>query len=123
MITLENWSERMGEDMVLRDFRALTQHSYETAVRQFLQWAQTEPEELNEETVRNYILYLREEKKLSASSINVAVCGLRFFFIYLRKARELRLYDCGARNQIPVAGDSMPCGPSYLPTQTWGSPR
>jgi integrase/recombinase XerD len=82
MITLENWSERMGQDMVLRDFRALTQHSYETSVRQFLQWAKTEPEDLSEETVRSYVLYLREEKKLSASSINVATCGLRFFFTY-----------------------------------------
>ena len=63
MITLDNWSERMGEDMVLRDFRATTQQSYETAVRQLLQWAKAEPEDLSEETVRDYFLYLREEKK------------------------------------------------------------
>jgi site-specific recombinase XerD len=82
MITLENWVERMGEDMVLRDFRASTQESYGVAVRQFLRWAEAAPEDLREEAVRDYILYLREDKKLSASSINVAACGLRFFFTY-----------------------------------------
>lgn len=104
MITLENWSERMGEDMVLRDFRALTQHSYETAVRQFLRWANTEPEELNEDAVRNYILYLREEKKLSASSVNVAVCGLRFFFTYTvpREWPVFGLFRAKIPERLPV---------------------
>ena len=82
MITLTNWNERMGDDMLLKDFRSTTRESYESSVRQFLQWAHLEPEDLSEETVRNYVLYLREEKKLSASSINIATCALRFFFTY-----------------------------------------
>ncbi len=82
MFTLDNWSERMGEDMMLRDLRPATQDSYESAVRQFLRWAKFEPEDLSEDEVRNYILYLREDKKLSARSINVAAYGLRFFFTY-----------------------------------------
>ena len=82
MITLDNWSERMGEDMMLRDLRPTTQDSYESAVRQFLRWAKVEPEDLSEDAVRKYILYLREDKKLAARTINVAAYGLRFFFTY-----------------------------------------
>ena len=75
MITLSNWNERMTADMTLKDFRQATRHSYAMAVRLFLDWAQVEPEALTEEMVRRYVLHLREEKRLSASSINVAACG------------------------------------------------
>jgi len=99
MISAENWCERMGEDMLLRDFRATTRDSYETSVRMFLQWAKGEPEDLREETVRNYVLYLREEKKLSASSINVATCALRFFFTHTLP-RKWPIFDL-VRVKIP----------------------
>jgi site-specific recombinase XerD len=82
MITSENWNERMGEDMVLRDFRPATQHNYEVAVRQFLVWAKVAPEDLSESAVREYFVYLRDGKKLAPRSIQVATCALRFFFAY-----------------------------------------
>jgi integrase/recombinase XerD len=82
MITLKNWNERMSDDMLLKDFRSTTRDSYESSVRQFLEWAKAEPADLSEETVRDYVLHLREKKKLSASSINIATCALRFFFTY-----------------------------------------
>lgn len=99
MITSDNWIERMGDDMALRDFRATTRDSYESSVRQFLRWAKSEPEELSEDAVRNYMLYLREDKKLSASSINVAACGVRFFFTYTLP-REWRVFGL-LRVKIP----------------------
>ncbi len=82
MITLENWAERMSEDMRLHDFREKTQKSYALVVRQFLRHVEREPEEMTEDDLRGYFLYLREEKKAAPSSINVAVHGLRFFFIH-----------------------------------------
>jgi integrase/recombinase XerD len=82
MITSKNWYEHMSEDMVLKDFRSTTRESYESAIRLFLEWAKVEPLALSEDMVRNYVLYLRENKKLSASSVNVATCALRFFFTY-----------------------------------------
>jgi integrase/recombinase XerD len=81
MVTLENWRARMGEDMRLRDFRPRTQEGYTAAVRQFLDRMQRQPEALSDDDVRAYFLYLREEKKLAPSSINIAVHALRFFFI------------------------------------------
>jgi len=99
MITLENWAECMGKDMVLRDMKEKTQDSYLSAVRLFLEWTAAEPVDLSEEMVRNYIVYLRKGKKLSASSINVAACGLRFFFTYTLP-REWPVFDL-LRVKIP----------------------
>lgn len=82
MITLNNWREKMSEDMRLRDFRARTQEAYLLAVRQFLDKVKSEPETLTDEDVRRYFLFLREEKKMAPSTINIAVHGLRFFFIH-----------------------------------------
>lgn len=82
MVTLSNWQIRMSEDMRLRDFRPRTQEAYSLVVRQFLEHVQREPEELRDVDVRDYFLYLRESKKLAPSSINIAVHGLRFFFLH-----------------------------------------
>ena len=80
MVTLSNWRERMSEDMRLRDYRPRTQGGYALCVRQLLDWCQREPGELTDEDVRAYFLYLREDKRLAPSSINLAVHALRFFF-------------------------------------------
>jgi hypothetical protein len=42
MITLENWRERMGADMRLRDYRPRTRSGYQLATRLFLDWANEE---------------------------------------------------------------------------------
>ena len=79
MITSENWRDRMRADMRLRDYRSRTQGAYELATRLFLDWAKTPPHDLTEEQVRAYFLFLRDQRKQAPSSINVAVCALRFF--------------------------------------------
>jgi integrase/recombinase XerD len=80
MVKLSTWQEQMSEDMRLRDFRARTQETYLLATRQFMDWAQRAPSRLTDEHVRAYILYMREEKKVAPSTINIAVHALRFFF-------------------------------------------
>ena len=92
MVTLENWRARMGEDMRLRDFRARTQEGYSLCVRQFLDRVQRQPETLTDEDVRGYFIYLREEKKLAPSSINIAVHALRFFFVHTLQ-RDWPVFD------------------------------
>lgn len=82
MITLSNFQERMSEDMRLRDFRERTQEAYLLAVRQFLDKVKREPEAVTDEDVRAYFLFLREERRMAPSTINVVVHGLRFFFIH-----------------------------------------
>jgi site-specific recombinase XerD len=92
MVTLGNWRERMSEDMRLCDFRPRTQSGYLLAVRLFLERLGREPESLTDDDVRAYFLYLREDKKLAPSSINIAVCALRFFFIRTLQ-RDWQVFD------------------------------
>jgi integrase/recombinase XerD len=82
MITLTNWHTCMLEDMKLRDFRPRTQEGYLLATRQFLERVNREPETLIEDDLRRYFLYLKEEKKLAPSSINIGVHAIRFFFLH-----------------------------------------
>ncbi|MCP5042330.1 MAG: tyrosine-type recombinase/integrase [bacterium] len=82
MITLETWRSRMSEDLRLRDYSPRTQEGYLLAARQFVDWVGREPETWTEDDVRGYFLYLREDKKLSPSSINVTLHALRFFVLH-----------------------------------------
>jgi site-specific recombinase XerD len=92
MVISKTWQERMSEDMRLRDFRPRTQEGYSAAVRQFMDRTDRKPEDLTDEDVRSYFLYLREEKKLAPSTINVAVHALRFFFIHTLQ-RDWSVFD------------------------------
>lgn len=92
MVTLQNWRARMSEDMRLRDFRPRTQGSYLLAVRQFIERVAREPETFTDDDVRGYFLYLREEKQLAPSSINIALHALRFFFIHTMQ-RDWAIFD------------------------------
>lgn len=91
MVTIETWRERMSEDMRLRDFRPRTQEGYLAATRQFIEWLGRGPETATDKDVRDYFLYLREEKQLAPSSIHVAVYALRFFFTHTMQ-RELKAF-------------------------------
>jgi integrase/recombinase XerD len=82
MITLSNWRERMAEDLKLCDFRPRTQEGYLLATRLFMEHVGKEPDALSDEDIRQYFLYLRDERELSPSSITIAVCALRFFFLH-----------------------------------------
>jgi site-specific recombinase XerD len=92
MVTLKTWRERMSEDMRLRDFRPRTQEGYLLAVRQFIDRVAREPEALTDEDLRAYFLYLREDKKLAPSTINIAVHALRFFFLHTMQ-RDWKVFD------------------------------
>jgi integrase/recombinase XerD len=80
MITRENWRERMENDMRLRDLRPRTIEGYLLAIRLFIERLDKDPETLTEEDIRTYVLHLRDDKHQAPSSINIAICALRFFF-------------------------------------------
>lgn len=71
--------KKMLEEMQLRRYSARTQETYVHAVKQLAVWAGKSPDEVDREEMRTYFLYLTNERKLSRSSINLAVSGLKFF--------------------------------------------
>lgn len=80
MITRANWRERMESDMRLRDLRPRTIEGYLLAIRLFIERVDKDPGKLTEEDIRTYVLHLRDDKHQAPSSINIAICALRFFF-------------------------------------------
>ena len=74
--------QKMVEDMVLRGLAKKTQEAYQRAVQQLAEYYNRSPEQVSEEELRQYLLYLRQEKKASRSTCLVAINGLKFFYKY-----------------------------------------
>ncbi len=75
-----NLRQRMTEDMQVRNLSLLTQSSYVQQVSMFARHFNKSPAVLGIEDIRDYQLYLTNQKKLSASSIKVAVSAIRFLY-------------------------------------------
>jgi integrase/recombinase XerD len=71
--------QRMIEDMTIRGFTADTQRGYICAVRDFAAFLGRSPDQGDTEDLRRYQLHMRSSG-VSATSMNSAVSGLRFFF-------------------------------------------
>ena len=84
--------QRMIEDMQLRELAVRTQEAYVAAVAQLARYYQKPPDELGEEELRQYLLYLQNEKAVSASTMTVALCGIKFLYQHTLQ-REWRLLD------------------------------
>ena len=69
--------QRMIEDMQLRGLAERTQEAYVGAVRQFAGHYNRSPDQITEEELRQYFLYLTNEKKVSRSACTIALCAIR----------------------------------------------
>jgi integrase/recombinase XerD len=72
--------QKMIEDMQLHSFAERTQDSYLRAVRQLAAYFNKPPDQITEEELRQYFLYLKNVKKASRSTITLALCGIKFFY-------------------------------------------
>jgi integrase/recombinase XerD len=73
--------QRMIEDMRIRNFATTTQRSYVHYVAEFAKYFNRSPQELDLEAVRQYQLYLAQERKLSPQSINTFVSAVQFLYL------------------------------------------
>ncbi len=72
--------QKMIEDMQLRGLAERTQQSYVAAVKGLAQYYGKSPALLNEGELRQYLLYLKNEKKAAASTCMQALCALKFLY-------------------------------------------
>jgi|APSaa5957512622_1039677.scaffolds.fasta_scaffold46423_1 integrase/recombinase XerD len=79
--------KRMIEDMQLRGLSPNTQKAYVNAVRQLSKYYGHSPDQISEEELRAYFLYLKNERKLSRGSRKVALCAIKFMYEYTLKRR------------------------------------
>lgn len=77
--------QRMIQDMQLRGMSERTQESYVFAVRKLAEHFFKSPNQITEDELREYFLYLKNVKKYSKSATNIALCGIKFFFTYTLK--------------------------------------
>jgi len=73
--------ERMIEDLQLHGFAEKTQEAYLRAVRQLAAYCKKPPDQISEEDLRGYFLYLKNEKGVSQSTSRVALSGIKFFYL------------------------------------------
>jgi len=72
--------ERMIEDMQLRGFADRTQEAYLLAVSQLARHYHKPPDQINEDELRQYFLFLKNEKHAARVSCTIALCGIKFFY-------------------------------------------
>ena len=72
--------QKMIEEMKLRRFSESTQALYVSAVSGLAKHYKLSPDLIDKDRIREYLLYLMEERELAWSTCNVVVSGLRFFY-------------------------------------------
>ncbi len=73
---------KLVQDMRLRNYSKDTEKAYYHHLKYFLNFLDKRPEEVGWEEVREYLIYLNEEKQVSKSSFKQAIAALRFMFEY-----------------------------------------
>ncbi len=77
--------QRMLEDLQLRGLSERTQEMYVRAVRQLAEHYHKSPEQITEEELRDYFLYVKNVKHYSRSASTIALCGIKFFYEHTLK--------------------------------------
>jgi len=79
--------QRMLEDMQIRNLSLNTQRAYTESVARYARYFHRSPAALGPDEIRTYLVYLACERKLAPSSLEIAVCALRFLYtVTLKKA-------------------------------------
>lgn len=96
---------RMIEDMQIRNLAPHTQRAYVQQISQFARHFGKSPELLGAADIRAYQIHLTQDRRLSASSILVAVAAIRFLYKVTLK-REWNIEEvvptCRKPQRLPV---------------------
>jgi site-specific recombinase XerD len=72
--------QKLIDEIQLRGFSLHTQDSYVRSVTGVARFYHRSLDQIQDEELKDYLLYLLRDKELAVSSLAVAVSGLRFFF-------------------------------------------
>jgi site-specific recombinase XerD len=103
--------ERMLQDLQLRGYADRTQKMYVRAVRKLAEHFSKPPDQITEEELRDYFLYVKNVKKWSRTASTIALCGIKFFYQntikrdwptlqFVRARREKRMPVVLTRSEI-----------------------
>lgn len=72
--------QQMHDDLHLAGLAQRTVNGYLRSVRQLADYCQCSPDQVSEQQLRNWLLYLKNEKEFAYGSLRVAFSGIKFFF-------------------------------------------
>jgi len=74
--------QEMTQDLQIAGLSERTQEAYLRAVRQLADHYGQPPDRLTEQQVRDYFLFLENEKKFAPASLKMAFYGVRYFYTH-----------------------------------------
>jgi site-specific recombinase XerD len=80
-----SWTAKLEAELRSRKYSRQTIRSYVHYNRCLCKRIQKRPEDIDPEDVRNYLAYLDRTQDLSASSMNLAISAIKFFYRYVLK--------------------------------------
>jgi len=94
----------MEEELRLRGYAQRTVETYLSAVVRIVRYHRRPPEEMGAEEVRAYLVHLTQERQLAFSTVNQAVCALRFFYVDVLGRPDVveRVHYQKRRKTLPV---------------------
>ncbi len=101
MITFEVL-KKLETELKLRGFSPNTLSTYITSNKLFLEWVKKQPEQVEEQDIKNYLAHLISDKKISASSIALKKAALKFLFDEVMKKNIVNLKTPKIPKHIPV---------------------
>lgn len=71
---------RMKEDLQLLGLSEKTQETYLYRAKKIIEYFNKPPEQITNDELRGYFLYLKNEKKYARATQTIALCGIKFLF-------------------------------------------
>lgn len=72
--------KKLETELKIRGFSQKTLDAYLFHNQKFLDFTKKQPEEITQDDIKSYIAHLMAAKKYKPSSVNLAICCLRFFY-------------------------------------------
>ena len=96
--------QKMIEDMQLRGLAPRTQASYAQVIFQLAKHYHKSPDQIREDELRAYFLYLKNVRGVSSSTFRIALCAIKFFFeeTLERTWHTLELVRPSKEEKLPV---------------------
>jgi len=82
-VSYDTLRQQLITALTLKRYSPKTHEAYIGAVAGLARHYGRSPDRLCNEQIKAYLLYLHRDRQLSASSLNVAVSGLRFFYAHV----------------------------------------
>ena len=101
-------TERMAEDMLVRNLSPRTIDSYTYHVDRFVRHFARPAETLGPEEIRQYQLHLIKDRKVGWSSFNQAVCALRFLYRFtIAREWHVKMIPFGKTSGVPLSSTTI----------------